>query len=90
MHKPSPRESDGEFLLFFFSREAATSNFKMDLIDQACTTLRRDLSSRCTNGLGCTVSVEVHTTDKISVERYRSWSEWTWDHDPEWSAIESD
>jgi hypothetical protein len=70
--------------------DAATSNFKAILIDQACTTLKRDLSSRCTNGLGYTVSVEVHTTDKISVERYRGWSEWTWDHDPEWSAIESD
>lgn len=60
--------------------------FNEQLIERAAGDLGRDLSRRATPGLGYVVTVEVHTLDRVSAATYRTWSEWTWDHEPGWTG----
>jgi len=62
------------------------SAFKDAQINTAALALAADLSKRATPGLGYVVTVEVHTLDRVPASQYRTWSEWTWDHDSAWSA----
>lgn len=66
----------------------AKAEFRTALIEQGRKTLADDLSRRTTPGLGYTVSVEVHTLDRVSALTYRTWSEWTWDGEPPWTEAD--
>lgn len=64
----------------------STGAFKEAHINKAAVALAADLSRRATAGLGYVVKVEVHTLDVVPTSQYRTWSEWTWDHDSAWTA----
>lgn len=64
----------------------STGQFDERLITRAAADLARDLSRRSTPDLGYVVTVEVHTLDRVSAATYRTWAEWTWDHDPGWTG----
>ncbi|MCX6415190.1 MAG: hypothetical protein NTU77_11415 [Actinobacteria bacterium] len=62
------------------------ANFSLAAIEAARIELQADLNRRITPGLGYSLTLEVHTLDRVSADTYRSWSPWTWDPSPGWSG----
>lgn len=60
--------------------------FNAAAVERRRQQLQADLTKRCAPGLGSSVTVEVHSLDTVAASRYRSWSEWTWDGEPAWTA----
>jgi len=66
--------------------DTGASDFNRAGIEQARKELQNDLGRRMTSGLGYSLTIEVHTLDRVSAETYRTWSPWTWDSGSAWSG----
>lgn len=60
--------------------------FNAAAVERGRRQLQTDLTKRCAPGLGYSVTVEVHSLDTVAASRYRTWSEWTWENEPAWTA----
>lgn len=66
--------------------DTGASDFNRAGIEQARKELQNDLGRRMTPGLGYSLTIEVHTLDRVSAQTYRTWSPWTWDSGSAWSG----